>query len=250
MCSSDLIEEMFSVFEKSIWDQFEQEFLNFTKSVNNIDLADPVTLFDQNPVNITANLRNFQSLFTTLMGVTGQVNGQNDDDYFNNVIDGQYSNFMNTIRAFMEYDVILKNGIKGDIGLLSVDIDGNDFWILSSILTEYSPRVIMIETNVRFEPYESMAMKYIEDWRWDFGSWYGASPYAYKKLVNQYNYTPVHIHIDDMIIIRNDCLEETDINKDWLSIYNKSNKSLYNEHIRPGESSPVIELETEKWMQI
>lgn len=140
--------------------------------------------------------------------------------------------------------------VPTDLDFLSIDIDGNDYWILSSILTKYSPRVIMIETNVRFEPYDSMVMKYIENWRWDFGSWYGASPYAYKKLVNQYGYTPVHMHIDDMIIVRNDCLHEDDINKDWLSIYSQSNKSLYNGHIRPGESVPVVNLETEKWMEV
>ena len=30
-------------------------------------------------------------------------------------------------------DLLLENGIKGDIGLLSVDVDGNDYWIWSAI---------------------------------------------------------------------------------------------------------------------
>ena len=30
-------------------------------------------------------------------------------------------------------EIIASNGIKGDIGLLSVDIDGNDYWVWQAI---------------------------------------------------------------------------------------------------------------------
>ena len=66
----------------------------------------------------------------------------------------------------------------------------------------------MVEVNVRFEPDESWRLKDNPDWDWDGLKWYGASPLAYKKMLNARGYTPVYVHVDDMIAIRNDVLEE------------------------------------------
>lgn len=41
------------------------------------------------------------------------------------------------------------NGITGEIGLLSIDIDGNDYWIWKEI-SVVSPAIIVIEYNARF----------------------------------------------------------------------------------------------------
>ncbi|MBN4076894.1 hypothetical protein JYT48_01300 [Mariprofundus ferrooxydans] len=43
-------------------------------------------------------------------------------------------------------DIIEKNGIAGDIGLLSVDIDGNDYWVWDAI-DSISPRIVICEYN-------------------------------------------------------------------------------------------------------
>ena len=43
-------------------------------------------------------------------------------------------------------DLIQKNGITGDIGLLSIDIDGNDYWVWKAI-SIISPRIIVCEYN-------------------------------------------------------------------------------------------------------
>lgn len=40
-------------------------------------------------------------------------------------------------------------GLKGDIDLLSIDIDGNDYWIWKA-LEQVSPNVVIIETHVEF----------------------------------------------------------------------------------------------------
>lgn len=150
----------------------------------------------------------------------------------------------NICSIFKEYNV------PKQFDFLCIDIDGNDYWILKEILQEYSPRVIMIETNVRFEPNESWAMKYDSDWRWDGCKWYGASPKAYKKLVNQFNYSPVHIYLDDMFIIRNDCLNEKDINKEWESIYSKSLKNLYDTHIDKKTGKPILFFDENNWIKM
>lgn len=137
--------------------------------------------------------------------------------------------------------------VPNEFDFLCIDIDGNDYWILKEILNKYSPRVIMIETNVRFEPNESLVMNYDANWCWDGYQWYGASPMAYKKLVNKYNYSPIYIYLDDMFIIRNDCLSEENINEKWGNIYNKSFKELYDTHVNLKNPNPLKEIDLQKW---
>lgn len=60
---------------------------------------------------------------------------------------------LNAVAGFITKDninsIILKAGIEGDIGLLSVDIDGNDYWILDAINC-VSPRILICEFNSIF----------------------------------------------------------------------------------------------------
>jgi hypothetical protein len=46
-------------------------------------------------------------------------------------------------------DLIAANGVSGEIDLLSIDMDGNDFWIWKAISC-ISPRVVVAEYNNRF----------------------------------------------------------------------------------------------------
>lgn len=45
--------------------------------------------------------------------------------------------------------LIANQGIIGDIGLLSIDIDGNDYWVWEAI-DGISPRIVLIEYNSLF----------------------------------------------------------------------------------------------------
>ena len=150
----------------------------------------------------------------------------------------------NICDLFKEFDVPV------DHDFLCIDMDGIDYWIMKSILEGgYKPRVIMIETNVRFEPEESYALKYDESWNWDGADWYGASPYAFKKLFNSHDYIPVWIHIDDMIVVRKDVLEENGYQEpDWSYVYPQSNVPLYGGHILPNKF--VSEVDLDKWQEV
>ncbi len=59
-----------------------------------------------------------------------------------------YRNQLNAICAFIDKDnineLISSNGIVGDIGLLSIDIDGNDYWIWEAIDC-INPRIVICE---------------------------------------------------------------------------------------------------------
>jgi hypothetical protein len=56
-------------------------------------------------------------------------------------------------------DLIRRNGISGDIGLLSIDIDGNDYWVWEAI-DVILPSVVVIEYNSRFGPNRAVTVPY------------------------------------------------------------------------------------------
>ena len=61
-------------------------------------------------------------------------------------------------------DLIRVNGINGDIGLLSIDIDGNDYWVWEAI-DVVSPAVVVVEYNHRFGPERAVTIPYSADFQ-------------------------------------------------------------------------------------
>lgn len=55
--------------------------------------------------------------------------------------------------------MITGQGISGDIGLLSVDIDGNDYWVWEAIRS-VSPRVVVVEYNALFGATATVSVPY------------------------------------------------------------------------------------------
>jgi hypothetical protein len=104
------IEELFSVFEKSILDQFETEFLNFSKRSVNLESTNTIELPSNSLEGMDALYRNFQSLFGSLMSVPSKGESEQESSYFSNIVDIQYSNFQLSMKSFLEYDVILRYG--------------------------------------------------------------------------------------------------------------------------------------------
>jgi len=136
------IDEIFSVFDKSILDQFEQEFLNFCKPVADIDLGPQVTVpIDVSPVDTNAIFKNFQYLFRKMMLVRSKQTTQDNAEYFSNVGNTQLLSFESYIRAFLEYDVILKYGNPANYKRRTFD----SFISYNSTATVVDP--------INFEPY-------------------------------------------------------------------------------------------------
>ena len=84
--------------------------------------------------------------------------------------------------------LIEDGGLKGDIGLLSIDIDGNDYWVWKAI-DIVSPQVVIIETHNEFGlndiivPYDS---EYFYPGK--HNTYHGASPIAMTKLAKKKGY--------------------------------------------------------------
>ena len=56
-------------------------------------------------------------------------------------------------------DLLVKNGVTGDIGLLSVDIDGNDYWLWDAIHV-INPAIVIVEYNSLFGPKTKVSTPY------------------------------------------------------------------------------------------
>jgi hypothetical protein len=87
--------------------------------------------------------------------------------------------------------IILANGFFGDIDLLSLDVDGIDYWLWDG-LTCIKPRVIVLEFNHLWGPDASVTVPYRDDFVAEFtqyGSDYaGASLMAFVKAGRKKNY--------------------------------------------------------------
>lgn len=88
--------------------------------------------------------------------------------------------------------ILQKNNFIGDIGILSIDIDGNDYWIWKEI-SIVNPAIVIIEYNARFGYEESLTIPYIENFNRKNSEvskiYYGASLAALTKLAKQKNYS-------------------------------------------------------------
>ena len=56
-------------------------------------------------------------------------------------------------------EAIADAGIAGEVGLLSIDIDGNDYWVLDAIKA-ISPRILIAEYNSTFGPEATVSVPY------------------------------------------------------------------------------------------
>ncbi len=70
---------------------------------------------------------------------------------------------LKAVNAFITRDnintLIKENGINGDIGLLSVDIDGNDYWVWEAI-DVINPSIVITEYNHRFGMEKAVTVPY------------------------------------------------------------------------------------------
>ncbi len=88
-------------------------------------------------------------------------------------------------------DLLIKNGVSGDIGLLSIDVDGNDYWILDAI-SAISPRILICEYNAVWGDLHAITIPYAPDFNrlkaHPSGQYFGASIKAMKDLAAEKGY--------------------------------------------------------------
>lgn len=92
----------------------------------------------------------------------------------------------NVISLFEKYNVF-KN-----FGVLSIDIDGNDFHVLKQILKNYIPQIIVLEYNAIYNWNDDKIIQYDENFYFDGTEYFGASLLSFTKLCNDNNYSLIY----------------------------------------------------------
>jgi len=91
----------------------------------------------------------------------------------------------NVNALFAKYDVPKR------FDLLSIDIDGNDYWVWKAI-AGFQPRVVVVEYNVLFGMQVAKTMPYDANHVWDKSTYHGASLAAFHKLGDELGYSMVY----------------------------------------------------------
>lgn len=124
-----------------------------------------------------------------------------------------WQNSLRAVNAFITKDnindLILGNGFSGNIGILSVDIDGNDYWVMEQINC-ISPVLIITEINNLFGYEKRISIPYNQKFqRFEAhysGLYYGASLAAFIELANRKGYKFIGCNniCNNAFFIRND----------------------------------------------
>ena len=129
-------------------------------------------------------------------------------------LDWQYG--LDAVMAFIDRanvnDVIRGAGVEGDIGLLSVDIDGNDYWVLERI-DVVSARILVVEYNSTWGPEAAVTIPYAPAFRRGQVTptlYYGASLAALARLAGERDYALVGANRagNNAFFVRRDVLGE------------------------------------------
>lgn len=174
----------------------------------------------ERPIFVEFGVENYTESNTRFLLLTNQWSGL--------VIDGSEENIAYIKRdpiywacnlkaecAFVTEDningIFARNGIQGDIGLLSVDIDGNDYWLWQAI-DSLAPRIVVCEYNSHFGPTAQVTTPYdpafVRDRAHHSKIYYGASIAALHALAERKGYSLVTVNAagNNVFFVRNDVL--------------------------------------------
>lgn len=91
--------------------------------------------------------------------------------------------------------------------LLSIDIDGNDYWVWQAIDARYRPRLLVMEYNAFVPSTESRSIRYDPAFRWRGTDYFGASLLALARLGERKGYVLVYCERRGVnaFFLRRDC---------------------------------------------
>lgn len=98
--------------------------------------------------------------------------------------------------------------------LVSIDIDGNDFWVLDKLLSTFTsnngPLVIIAEFNAAYAYDDSKTIEYDKDFEWQGDDYFGFSFKAGEKLAEKHGYKVVFQNNDmNTYLVRSDLVNCT-----------------------------------------
>jgi glycosyltransferase involved in cell wall biosynthesis len=119
------------------------------------------------------------------------------DELMYRVLEAKYSAQENvrTIRARVTpeniVDLLARGMVVTEPDVLSIDVDGQDYWIWEAI-EGYRPRVVIVEYNSALDPRRRLVQPNQPDRSWDGTDYFGASLGALQALAERKGYQLVH----------------------------------------------------------
>jgi hypothetical protein len=126
----------------------------------------------------------------------------------NYATDEEFTLYQERITAENICDVIGKYNVPREFDLLSLDIDGIDWWVLRSLLRVYSPRVFVCELNNSLSATDPLAVVYDPEFIWTPDDYFGASLGAYRMLAESRGYALVHCQPWNAFFVRRELLPQ------------------------------------------
>jgi FkbM family methyltransferase len=128
------------------------------------------------------------------------------------MMDGGFKNsFIGLQKEFITLGNILhlfkKYKVPDTFDLLSIDIDGNDFYIWNKICTKYKPRVIIVEYNSSYG-LEDKTIVYKEKFYFKRNLYFGASITTFFKLARKYEYSLIGTDSINAYFIKDSVLKD------------------------------------------
>lgn len=93
------------------------------------------------------------------------------------------------------------NQVPKYFGLLSLDIDGYDYFVLDKILTSFRPSIICAEINEKIPPPLKFTVKWDSDYVWENNHFFGQSICQLNILCQKYEYALVELHYNNAFLI-------------------------------------------------
>ena len=90
-------------------------------------------------------------------------------------------------------------GVPADFGVLSLDIDSYDYWVLDAVLENFRPRVVVTEINEKVPPPVRFVVRYDPDFRLQH-HFFGYSIASLEELCGRHSYALLALEYNNAFI--------------------------------------------------
>jgi hypothetical protein len=119
-----------------------------------------------------------------------------EDLAFNHKLNPRRFSFLNAWVSLENVTSLIKLGLESHgirtLDVLSLDLDGNDYYLVREILkVGILPKLFILEYNAKFPPPIRWTIKYDANHSWDVTDYQGASLAIFAELLSEFSYTLV-----------------------------------------------------------
>ena len=93
------------------------------------------------------------------------------------------------------------NGVPTDFGVLSLDLDGYDYFVLERILAEFRPSLICVEINEKIPPPVKFTINFHPTYSWKGDHFYGQSISQLCLLCPRFRYSLIQLHYNNAFLV-------------------------------------------------